>query len=215
MQSNTSDQEIGNKPTKEHINSKGKGKRVELLIAHWLKDRKCPSARRSQQYSGTDGTSDITAAELPHIHIECKGTTSPSIPRSKLLGTKGWLPQVQRDCPKGKFWVIIHKANVHEMVALVSPMHFRAIAVGNVSPIAVTGENFSPVMELEKAYQVLRTIQAFNGTMGYSFEETVPIVVYEVDEGKVLIGLSAEIWIKWVLEWEKQKCASTKNQTTY
>lgn len=89
------------------INSRQKGKRIELYIVHWLKERGCPSARRTQQYSGTEGTSDITCEELNNWHIECKGVKKRPAPS---IYAK-WLRQVARDASKGKQAVIICKMN--------------------------------------------------------------------------------------------------------
>lgn len=52
--------------------SKNKGKRRELEFAHFLQERGCPSARRTQQFNGK-GESDVVCEELPFIHIEVKG----------------------------------------------------------------------------------------------------------------------------------------------
>ena len=52
------------------INSKQKGKRGELEIAHILQDYGYTEARRSQQFAGMNGDADVVG--LPGIHIECK-----------------------------------------------------------------------------------------------------------------------------------------------
>ena len=53
------------------MNSREKGKRGELELAHYLRDHGFEGARRGQQYSGANGDADIIGA-LPGIHIECK-----------------------------------------------------------------------------------------------------------------------------------------------
>lgn len=50
-------------------NSRQKGKRGELELAHWLSERG-HEARRGQQYSGANGQADVVG--LPGVHIECK-----------------------------------------------------------------------------------------------------------------------------------------------
>ena len=58
------------------MNSKQKGKRGELELAHELTDRGYVS-RRGQQYCGTSGDADVVG--LPGIHIECKRVESLNI----------------------------------------------------------------------------------------------------------------------------------------
>lgn len=50
-------------------NSREKGKRGELELAHWLEGFGY-SARRGQQYSGATGDADVVG--LKGVHIECK-----------------------------------------------------------------------------------------------------------------------------------------------
>lgn len=50
-------------------NSRAKGKRGELELAHKLQEHGY-SARRGQQYSGTETSADVVG--LPGVHIECK-----------------------------------------------------------------------------------------------------------------------------------------------
>lgn len=51
------------------INSREKGKRAELQLAHILTGYGYES-RRNQQFSGANGDADVVG--LPGIHIECK-----------------------------------------------------------------------------------------------------------------------------------------------
>lgn len=51
------------------INSRQKGKRAELRLAHILQDYGY-EARRGQQYSGANGDPDVVG--VPGLHIECK-----------------------------------------------------------------------------------------------------------------------------------------------
>ena len=50
-------------------NSRAKGKRGEIELAHKLREHGY-STRRGQQYSGTETSADVVG--LPGIHIECK-----------------------------------------------------------------------------------------------------------------------------------------------
>lgn len=53
------------------INSKQKGKKGELELAHYLTDRGF-TARRGQQFKGTPDSPDIICESLYKFHIECK-----------------------------------------------------------------------------------------------------------------------------------------------
>ena len=52
------------------INSKSKGKRGELDLVHSLRHAGFPEVRRTAQYCGKAGTSDVTG--LNGIHVEVK-----------------------------------------------------------------------------------------------------------------------------------------------
>lgn len=52
------------------INSRDKGKRAELQLAHILNDAGYVTARRAQQYSGANNDADVVG--VPGLHIECK-----------------------------------------------------------------------------------------------------------------------------------------------
>lgn len=55
------------------MNSREKGKRGELELAHYLQENGY-TAIRGQQYSGINGDADVVG--LPGIHIECKRVES-------------------------------------------------------------------------------------------------------------------------------------------
>ena len=57
--------------------SRGKGKRGEQELANELRQLGFDSARRAQQYCGTESSADILGLEK--IHIECKRCESLSI----------------------------------------------------------------------------------------------------------------------------------------
>ena len=81
------------------INSKQKGKRGELEFAHLLEDYGF-SARRGQQYSGTETTADIIS-DLPH-HFEVK--------RVKRLNLSKAMKQAIDDSG-GNLPVVAHRKN--------------------------------------------------------------------------------------------------------
>lgn len=76
------------------VNSRQKGKRGELEAVKFLKSLGF-DARRTQQYSGAEGTSDVTCLDLPDWHIEVKYGV-----QGLDLGTARWwqaLDQAQTD----------------------------------------------------------------------------------------------------------------------
>lgn len=182
------------------INGKQKGKRVELEAAHLLQSLGCPTARRTQQYSGTEGTSDITAEELPHFHIEVKATKEKTLAESKLIK---WLEQVNHDCPEGKHWVILHKANDCDFIAIIPPCHYKNVF--NKKKVTSWARSYNgtksyPLFdELYKIYKEARIWKEF------LFEDNIPtikIIGFEVNN-QVLFALSIKDWIKCALFWEK------------
>lgn len=81
------------------MNSKQKGKRGELELAHKLKEYGY-DCKRSQQYCGTNGDADVIG--LPGIHIECK--------RVERLNIDEAMEQAVRDC-KGEVPAVFHRKN--------------------------------------------------------------------------------------------------------
>ena len=81
-------------------NSRQKGKRYELKVAHMFKDEGY-DARRSQQYAGMHGDADVVGP--PGIHIECK-----AVERLQLYDA---IAQSKHDARDGELPVVIHKKN--------------------------------------------------------------------------------------------------------
>lgn len=82
------------------INSRDKGKRNELLLAHKLKEFGY-NARRGQQFSGLYGDADVIA--LDGIHIECKAVERLNIHEA--------MEQSIRDAREGEKPTVMHKKN--------------------------------------------------------------------------------------------------------
>lgn len=115
--------------------AKRKGGRVERALVQFLKEFGIASARRTAQCNGKSEFSEcdvVAPDDLPHFHIESKGTARPEI-GEKLLTE--WMAQLERDCKPGRYPVIFHKANqkpwmcligetVHALLQLDSPQLF-------------------------------------------------------------------------------------------
>lgn len=87
------------------INSRAKGARGELELAHEIKERFGWKARRTQQFAGNTGdASDVVVAELPQVHLEVK--------RTERLNVALAFQQALRDATfAGKLPVLFHKKN--------------------------------------------------------------------------------------------------------
>ena len=80
------------------INSRAKGKRNELLLAHQL-SKYGYEARRSQQYAGINGDADVVG--VPHLHIECKAVQRLNLDKA--------FAQSVRDAKDGEIPVVMHR----------------------------------------------------------------------------------------------------------
>ena len=91
------------------MNSRAKGKRGELELAAFLRERGV-EARRGQQFHGGAGSPDVVSA-FPHVHFEAK--------RVEAGNPYQWLDQCQRDGGEGKLHVVAHKRNRREWIAIL------------------------------------------------------------------------------------------------
>lgn len=82
------------------MNSRQKGKRGELELAHILQAYGYDT-RRGQQYSGAKGDADVIG--IPGLHIECK--------RAERLDLTKALEQAERDHAPGTVPVVMHRKN--------------------------------------------------------------------------------------------------------
>lgn len=82
------------------INSRQKGKRGELEVAHILQ-KYGYDARRGQQYCGTSGDADVVG--FPGYHIEVKAVENLNLGKA--------YEQSVRDARDGEIPVVVHKKN--------------------------------------------------------------------------------------------------------
>ena len=85
------------------INSRQKGKRGELELAHKLQEFGF-DARRSQQYAGINNDADVVG--LPHLHIECKRVQALNIDKA--------MEQAKRDARDVEVPVVMHRKDRQE-----------------------------------------------------------------------------------------------------
>lgn len=98
------------------MNSKQKGKRGELELAHLLQTYGYP-AERGVQYSGLKGNADVVGVD--GLHIECK--------RNEQVRDDVFLQQAERDARKGLVPVVMYRRNGEEWKALLRLNIFMAI----------------------------------------------------------------------------------------
>lgn len=91
------------------MNSRQKGKRGELELAAFLRERGI-KARRGQQFKGGEGSPDVVTS-LGGVHFECKRVEAGSLYE--------WLAQAQRDAGEN-MPVVAHRKNGKEWVAILT-----------------------------------------------------------------------------------------------
>lgn len=85
------------------MNSRQKGKRGELELAHYLKDHGYKNARRSVQYNGKAENAKCDVLGLDGYHVECK--------RVEKLNLEKASEQAERDAENGDIPIVVHKKN--------------------------------------------------------------------------------------------------------
>lgn len=90
------------------MNSRQKGKRGELELSRFLRDRGY-DARRGVQYQGGTDSPDVVG--LPGVHIECK--------RTERLELYDALDQSRRDAGDGEIPVVMHRRNNCDWVCIL------------------------------------------------------------------------------------------------
>ena len=98
------------------VNSRQKGKRGELELAHEL-EKWGYKTRRGQQYSGATGEADVIG--IPGLHIECK--------RVEQLNLDKALEQSESDARIGEYAVVMHRRNREKWKVTMSLETFMAL----------------------------------------------------------------------------------------
>lgn len=102
------------------MNSRDKGKRGELELAHILQGYGYDT-RRGQQYCGANGDADVVG--LPGFHIEAK--------RVEKLNLEAAVAQSIRDAREGETPVVMHRKNRSDwLVTLRLPDFMELIVSG-------------------------------------------------------------------------------------
>lgn len=98
------------------MNSRQKGKRGELELAHILKEYGY-EARRGVQYSGANGDADVVG--LPGVHIECK--------RVEKLNLDAAMEQAKRDSRGLRMPVVMHRKDRQDWKVTLSLEDFMKL----------------------------------------------------------------------------------------
>ena len=117
------------------MNSRAKGKRGELELAHFLAAAGHP-AHRGQQFSGGTDSPDVVCPSLAHIHIECKRVESGN--------PYQWLAQAARDAGPQRIPVVFHRRNDEEWVVVLRAADFLPLAADGATQRSVQS---SPLVE--------------------------------------------------------------------
>lgn len=104
--------------------SRSKGKRGELELAAYLRERGI-EARRGQQFSGGAGSPDVVH-NIPGVHLECK--------RCEAGNLYDWLAQARRDAGTTQIPVVAHRKNNREWVAILPLSALLTLLSGASSP---------------------------------------------------------------------------------
>jgi hypothetical protein len=100
------------------INSRQKGARGERELANTLKELVGWNARRTAQFCGNAGDSDVVIEELPDVFVECKLVENLSIVptmRKAIEQCKGKLPII---CHRKKQSEFLVTARLSDLVAI-------------------------------------------------------------------------------------------------
>lgn len=180
------------------INVNQKGKRVERNVAKWLKEKGCTSAHRTQQYCGTEGTSDVTTCELKSFHIESKATRRPELTKSLL---KGWLKQLSTDCPDDKIPVIVNTPNNKEAVVLMLADDYVKFDLMGFTFVRVYfGDSFNPGKGISEAQDWLDINRFFHPKLYEAYKLCIP--VYSVSKEQLIVALNRDVWFKMASEYD-------------
>lgn len=102
------------------MNSRQKGKRGELELAHKLEEYGV-KARRGQQYSGAMGDADVIG--LDGVHIECK--------RAEQLNIEQAMLQAENDAREGEIPAVFHRKNREEWKVTIRLDDFMRLYLGD------------------------------------------------------------------------------------
>lgn len=102
-------------------NSKQKGKRGELEVAHFFKDYGF-DARRSQQFAGMNGDADVVG--VPFLHLEVKRTEKLNLDKA--------MAQSVRDAREGEIPTVVHRKDRQEWRITLSLEDFMPIFMAYV-----------------------------------------------------------------------------------
>lgn len=98
------------------MNSRDKGKRGELELAHEL-EKFGYETRRSVQFCGANGDADVVG--VPGLHIECK--------RVERLNIYDAIKQSVNDAREGEMPVVMHRKNRQKWLVTLSLDDFMKI----------------------------------------------------------------------------------------
>lgn len=102
--------------------SREKGKRGEREVAEILRSHGFPG-RRTAQYCGKEGTSDVVGIDGYHIEVK----------RCEKVRIMDWLEQAEGDAQNGDVPVVMFRRNRGKWYAVLALEHFLNVVKGNLS----------------------------------------------------------------------------------
>lgn len=106
------------KKVKKKINSRAKGCRGELELAHILSLRGF-EAKRGRQFKGSPDSPDIECEALAPFHIECKRVEALSLYKA--------MSQSEKDCGSHQLPIVMHRKSGQEWLAILKLDDFLAL----------------------------------------------------------------------------------------
>lgn len=185
----------------KRINCKAKGSCGERNLVNWLKERDIHSARRTQQFNGKDGLSDVVApGELPHFHIESKAVKSPILTRSI---AKKWAEQMKRDCPDGQHPVLFMKPNNSDMSVFFFLETIRHFRLSSPNFLVTIEESFNPAKTISGA----KLTQRVNSRLFPGMKLGDVLAIYEIEKDLEFFAMEADDALAHMLNLEMNYAA--------
>lgn len=165
---------------------------MEREAAARLRSLGAASAKRTQQYAGDTGTSDVVAEdELPEWHIEVKGTKKIALQQSQL---RSFHKQVERDRLPGQNPVILIQCPSSDFIAML-PLSTWEDLRGQNQRFAryYQGKSVNP-NEFFKEFEAVALIQRIAGKENDRIPEVYYSVYDEVTEESLYAFLRIGDW---------------------
>lgn len=183
------------------MNQNQKGKRVERELVHFLKEHGFASARRTEQYCGKAGTSDVECKELSDFHIESKGVKDSKLTKSQV---NKWYSQLEEDCPIGKTPILFCKANGKDWVTLVNRESIIDFFPSFIF-YPLSGDSFNPTDVFEELDTKDSLVNIFKIVPVEKKSKAINVLAFKCGENKGFLILKSVEFIEVLKKYNKVK----------